>query len=133
MFASRTKKVISVEDGDSTVEVTIQKLSARSLEKAAEARQIAVGAVTRNLGSEIMRSLRDLPDAPKKELTDKEKREARFSPFDRDHVLSVGIVSWTSEKNLKEGIPDLDEETSKLLFEAILEMSLPSPEATGKD
>jgi len=136
MFASRTKKVVIIED----VQVTIQKLSARSLDNASEARQIAVGKVTRQLGSEIMRTLRELPDrVPEKEPTAEEKQKARFTSYDRDYVLTAGIASWTATHpdglplSLTDGIPDLEESAATMLFESILELSLPNAEVVGKD
>jgi len=133
MFASATKKTITVDD----IAVVIQKLSARSLDKANEARQIAVGAVTKQLGAEFLRSIRedrkDQKDDAPVEKTPEQKRKERYASYDRETVLQMGVVEWDNPTPLREGLADLDENAATTLYEAILELSLPSEELVGKD
>jgi hypothetical protein len=129
MFASKVQKEVSIGAGDDAVTVTIRKLSGRSLEKASEARQIAVSQGMRSMGGDILRTLRDLettkaePEKPDYAAATK----ARYSTYDRMAVLLAGIVRWTAEEppTLKFMEDELDEESCQKLHEAILDLSLP--------
>jgi len=135
MFASRVTKQIEIKDGADKGFVTIRKLSAKSLEKAREARQMAAAALTSKFGADLIRAFRE---------TNKEEREAqvvevavvdpnaRYAEFDRDTVLTQGVVSWTFKDSLREGLADLDEPTAELLFHAIVDLSAPSTEEAAK-
>jgi len=141
MFASRVTKEVEVEDDGKPVVVTIQKLSARSLEKAREAKSAAQLAAMRAGGKEMWSGLRSaevdavaekIAEKRAKQATDlKAQRQARYDAHDRDHILRAGIVRWTAERRLKDpddeqdAIGDLDEQTAQKLHEAILDLSLP--------
>ena len=127
MFASRVTKdvTISGEDGSDDVIVTIQKLSARSLDNAQTQRHIALGQTARGLGADVLQTIRDIPDKVETEKTPEELRTARYGSYDRDSVLISGIVRWTAEITLDKGVGDLDEETATTLFHEILDLSLP--------
>ena len=150
MFASRVKHTVTIPaDADlcrpEAVDVVIRKLSHKSLEKAAEARQIDVGKFARQSGPELAEAFRraaevaaEKAEKDKKEPTERERREARYQGFDRDSVLVAGVESWTvRDVKLPEGLADLDEPTAKLLFHEILDLSLgpldpAESEAVGK-
>ena len=119
VFASETQAEVAVED----VQVTIRKLSGRSLEKAAEARQIALGSTVRSFGPDLIETFRKT----KRDETPEAQAQARYSGYDRHTVLTAGVVRWTADKGLREGIEDLDEAAAEKLFRAILELSLPAP------
>jgi hypothetical protein len=124
IFASQTKKTITV-GGD--VDVIIRKLSAASLRKAREVRMMEDAKHTRAIGGEVLKALHggsDDPQAPKKEPTPEQKKNARFALYDREDLLLRGIESWTAEKPVDTGIAELDEETSRTIFEAIVELAL---------
>jgi ribosomal protein L12E/L44/L45/RPP1/RPP2 len=128
------------------VDVVIRKLSHKSLEKAAEARQADVAKFARQAGPEMMGVIRDAAEAQaeakaktedKKEPTEKERREARYQGFDRESTLVAGIESWTAPEKLPDSIADLDESTANLLFHEIVDLSLgpldpAEAEAVGK-
>jgi len=136
MFASRTKKTIEIED----IVVVVRKLSANSLRKASEARQGVVTSRIRGMGAEVLKMFREMPAS---ELAQarviQDNRQARFSTYDRDSILLSGIDSWSAEEKLgPESIADLDEAAAQLLYEAILDLSLPPLDpvegvAKGKD
>lgn len=125
MFASKVTSQVVFPDGA----VNIRKLSARSLEKASEARQISVSQLSRSMGPELMKAFAtddsDKPSKPKVEPTLDQQRKARYAVYDRQLVLQAGVVSWTYETKLSEGLEDLDEEAATTLHEAILDLSLP--------
>ena len=137
MFASRVTKNVVLNDGDFEVTVTIQKLSARALEKAREARTISQAAPLRAMGGEILRAVRDessLDEASKalkaKRATLEGAKKERYDAHDRALVLQAGIVRWASSmpdlKRLSpDAIDDLDEESAQKLHEEIIDLSLP--------
>ncbi len=148
MFASNVKKQVEIQDGDSLVSVTIRKLSARILTKAAETRQRQSMAASKELGGELIKVFRE--DAQQKagvasdekkpeELSSEEKakaaedkREAQYALYDRDEILTKGIDSWTAPVKVKDGVEDLDEETAEKLHREILDMSLPPLDVEGE-
>lgn len=127
MFASRVTKSITIDGDDGEVPVVIQKLSARSLEKASDARQGAVAASSKRLGADMIRAFRETALAEKKaEAIDLEKaRKERYAMYDREAVIQAGVKSWALDVSVAEAMPDLDEITVKTLHEAILDLSLP--------
>jgi hypothetical protein len=129
MFASSVKSTVEIGE----VSVIIRKLSARSLEKAADARQGAAVASAKQFGAEMLKALQDVktPDAgaivPAAQSLEAQ-RKGRYNLYDRASVLTAGVVSWTGPDTLPElaaGIQDLDEGTAQQLHEAILDLSLP--------
>jgi hypothetical protein len=124
MFASQTKSTVAIGD----VVVTIRKLSARSLDKASEARQATAAAVARGFGADMIQALKVTEPAPLAPvvLTLAEQIKARYTSYDRASTLRAGIASWTAPQPLEEGIADLDEESAQKLHEAILDLSLPA-------
>jgi len=131
MFASRTKKTVEV-DG---VNVVIRKLSARSLEKAVEARQIASAQLAQTFGPDLMRVFRE-GEAPQKLVADDEdvspemREQARLAMYDRAAVLVAGVESWDARDEggkpitVSAGLDDLDESAATTLHKAILDLSL---------
>lgn len=133
MFASHEKRVVPIGD----YSVTIQKLSGRNLARAIEARQISVGKTTSALGAEMIKAFRETALAdptPKASKTKEELREERYTSYDRDTVLALGIYSWQGPDSKltcpvpKEQIEDLDEPASATLFRAIVDLSDPAPD-----
>jgi len=136
MFASRVTKEVEVDDGESLVKVTIQKLSARALDKAREAKSIAQLTAMRPASKDMWQGMRsaemdrladELKEKRANEAADpKARARARYDLHDREHVLQAGIVRWTSVTLLSEkALDDLDEATAQKLHEAILDLSLP--------
>lgn len=122
MFASKVTSQVVFDDGV----VNIRKLSARSLEKASEARQISVSQLSRSMGPELMRAFATpTEDRTKVEPSLEERTRARYATYDRQSVLQAGVVSWTYDTKVAEGLDDLDEESAQKLHEAILDLSLP--------
>lgn len=136
MFASRTTKTIEVQDDDGRpIQVTLQKLSARSLEKAREAKSIAQLTAMRPASKDMWAGIREgeaqLEDL-KKEIREKKtddpkaRAKARYDSYDREHVIRAGVVRWTAARTFDDGaIGDLDEDTADKLHAAILDLSLP--------
>lgn len=137
MFASLVKETVAV--GDNTV--IIRKLSALSLEKAIEQKQISVALISQRLGSEMIKAFQDR--AKKAEETAAPATPAvpaafeKHSMYDRSTVLVAGIHSWSGpdcrEDPSVKTIGDLDEETAELLFHKILSLSLVTPVEVSKD
>lgn len=116
MFASQQKGEVTV-DG---VAVQIRKLSARSLEKAQEARQ----AVVAKLFSSIDLSKVSRPEEAK-QPDPKAQQEARYGSYDRSTVLHQGIMSWSATRDLTpDAVDDLEEEAADKIYRAILDLSL---------
>ena len=137
MFASRVTKDVDVEDGESVTKVTIQKLSARSLEKAREVKSAAQLTAMRPASKDMWEGLRsaeveklagELAEKRSKEAADpKARAKVRYDAHDQAHILRAGIVRWTSTVPLDEkALEDLDEATAEKLHEAILDLSLPA-------
>ena len=136
MFASKVTAQVELisDDGEPGV-VNIRKLSALSLEKASMNRQITVSQLTRSMGPEMLKALSNTPDdevppggikpAAKPEPSLDDQRKARYTLYDRRDVLQAGVVSWSFETRISEGLEDLDEEAARKLHEAILDLSLP--------
>jgi len=128
MFASEVRR--SVEVSGHTI--VIRKLSARSLDKARQARSAVAAKGLREMGGEIFRALRsENVDGLVAELEERRRdpetvKSQRYAAYDRDTVLQAGLVSWSHSRDLTpESIGDLDEETAESLHEAILDLSLP--------
>jgi hypothetical protein len=140
MFASRTKKTVTLKDGAEDVQVTLRKLSGNSLKKLRDAKQSEAIGVSRAVGGEILAALKSIPDdaeAKAKKAAKEGTREAVYELYDRHATLVAGIESWTSNRALltKEGIEDLEEPDAEFLFHEIIDLSDPAPEAaeaTGK-
>jgi len=152
MFAKQHQKEVQV--GDDTV--VIRKLSGRSLDKARAARRTDQVQGIRELGAELIKAFREgkeaagvaepAPAEPAEpaELTPEEKAKARkaaFDDYDKYVALQGGVVSWTAKIDGKpvpvnpESIEGLDAETVAVLFDAIMDLSLPADaeSARGKD
>lgn len=140
MFASRVQKTIEVEGEP----VLIQKLSAKSLDKAARAAQMQSLADVREAGAEVLRAFRDSDavDRARKAMEERKldpeaQRKARYGAYDRELVLLAGVVSLPgAEKVTREVLDDLDIEAAQQIHEAILDLSLPpltEAEATAEE
>lgn len=128
VFASRTKRQIEVGEGDEKGIVTIRKLSARSLEKAREARQLAVVKTAQQFGPEMIKVFRDAAAAapaspPTAPVPAAQTAEAKYSDYDEFLILTQGVESWTFDIPVAKGLEDLDETTAQLLFRAIVDLS----------
>jgi len=131
MFTKKiTKEVAIEEDGKTTGTVIIRKLSAKSLGKIREQKQIASFQLTAKMGSDMIKAFRQT--ASERAELDKlsthaaeERPEDRYAQYDRDTTLERGIVSWSFDETIKEGLEDMDEPSSELLFRAIIDLSDP--------
>ncbi len=126
MFASKITQVLSIPIvGQEPVSVTIQKLSRRALDAARLAKQRQIASVAKDMGAEMVQAYeaRNAKDDATKVL-DPEK--ARFTGFDVETVLVNGIREWTADVSVAAGVPDLDEDASQVLFEAIIVLSVPT-------
>ena len=116
---------ITLSDGAT---VTIRKLSARSLERASDARQIGVAESMRKMGGDVLKSLREL-EQPKKEepkkLDPEAAKKARYASYDRGTVLVAGIVRWSYGEVETDPLSQVDEQAAEEIHEAILDYSLP--------
>jgi hypothetical protein len=121
MFAASVKKQVPVDDGRDKGVVTIRKLSARSLDKAREARQIAAAALTSKFDPNILKVYRETGRQP-----DSDAPVDKYAAYDRDAVLQAGIDSWTFDVSIEEGLKDIDEPTAELLFHEIIDLSDPT-------
>lgn len=149
MFAKQYQKEVVVGDDS----VIVRKLSGRSLDKARVARRTDQVQSIRELGADLIKAFREGKEAagietkPAEsvaepvELTPEEKataRKAAFEDYDKYIVLQGGIVSWTAKIDGKpvpvnpESIDGLDAETVAVLFDAILDLSLPVDAETAK-
>lgn len=130
MFASRVKKNITIErpeEEGGPVSVVIRKLSFRSLEKASDARQAALGKTMRNIGADNIKALGVGEDArpEKPKVFDPVAiHKARLNSYDKETVVLAGVESWSDPKPISEVIGDLDEPTVTFLFEEIMSISL---------
>ena len=134
MFASRVTKDVVLNDGDLDVTVTVQKLSARALEKAREARTVSQAAPLRAMGGDILKAMRSesMDEAAAslraKRATLEGAKKERYDAHDRFTVLQSGIVRWRGADLpavSQESIEDLDEDSAQKLHEEILDLSLP--------
>jgi len=127
MFASQVKKQVTVGSGPDAIVVTIRKLSARSLDKAREQRQITGAETIARFGPDMVKAFREAARdrTPEQIRSAAEAPDARYGEFDRDLVLTQGIESWTASVPLKDGLADLDEETAEFLFHEIVDLSAP--------
>ena len=128
MFASEVRKDIEV----GPERVTIRKLSARSLEKARDAKNAGMAASLKAMGGDVVKAMRpENVELLQEELrarreNPEQARRARYEQFDRAMILTMGVHSWTAQRKLdSDALEDLDEETSRVLHEAILDLSLP--------
>jgi hypothetical protein len=138
MLASNTKKPIKV--GEETV--TVRKLSYTALKRAADLRETARARVLRDFGGDVLKAFRAQTQGTSAQAgpVDVEKlKKTRYDGFDRESVLVGGIVSWTLNVPANpENIADLEDDAARVIFEAILDLSLPpvdvkAVEELGKD
>jgi hypothetical protein len=144
MFARETTDWLTFKEEKDGVKVErgvqIRKLSWRSLDAAEEARNLTRVSSMKNLGTDIIKMFsstnveklaEQVRDEAKKEaeLTIEERREARYNSYDQATVLRAGIVKFTDEsrngKALEESVGDLDFDTARRCFRAIIDMSTP--------
>lgn len=138
MFAKLEQRDVKV--GEETV--TIRKLSGKVLGRARVARRADQVQSMRDIGADLIKAFREGRDAAKEEReaaraasvappepSAEELAKARrltFDDYDREIVLTAGIVRWTAKVAVNaESIGDLDEETAKLLSDEILDLSVP--------
>ena len=118
MFASKTTKEIQV--GEHTV--SIVKLSAIRLEAAQFARMRELAPLVANLPP----GGRDLPE------DEGSRKRARYGSYDPQLVLRHGVKTIDGKKPLDSDLEDLDQSSSELIREAILDLTLESPEERKK-
>jgi hypothetical protein len=121
IFASEVRQDVVIDD----ITVTIRQLAGKSLRKASEAKQIALGATVRSFGPDLMASIRE----KQADQSPEAKAEARYAGYDYEVVLTAGIVRWNDPRPLIEGIADLPQRHEETLFKAILDLSLPAIDA----
>jgi len=121
MFASKITKEVEVGDE----RVTVRKLSYAALDRAREVRARDGAVSLRNYGGELVKVFRSEEFAEAKAKQAADPRAARYNAFDRGTVLVAGIASWTVGDVTPERIGDLDDESAQLIFEAIVDLSLP--------
>jgi len=140
MFAKNITKTVDIldDDGKKVVgTVTIRKLSARSLDKAREQRQIAAAQLTSKMGPDMVKAFRDVAKEREAEAETAASSEVpeidpdtRYASYDRDHILRAGITSWSFDEKLEDGIDDLDEPSAGMLYKEIVDLSDPPPSVT---
>jgi len=124
MFASKITLTLDIPvEGAEPVTVTIQKLPRRALDAARLAKQRQIAGVAKDMGAEMVQAY-EARNADKAEDLDK----TRFGGYDVETVLVNGIREWTADVSVATGVPDLDEDASTTLFEAIIVLSVPTAE-----
>lgn len=129
-FANAVTDTITIGD----VTVTIKKLNWRKLQEASEAQTAAYYA-------QVAKAPKVLLDAQASTVREKEQAVAvgdkpkrhNYAGYDRGVVLRAGIKSWTVEAKLPAAVDELDEATSEQLHRAILDLSLPSLDASAEE
>ena len=142
MFASRVVKEIKVKVtnpesvaflGTDVVDVTIRKLSGRSLEKIRQQKSIEQAPPLRAYGAELLKGLQKELDEAAKALaaakaakdTDSRRKE-RYDAHDRVSTLVAGIVRWSCQDKValeQKSIEDLDEDVMQRIHEEIVDLS----------
>lgn len=126
MFASKITQTLDIPvAGAEPVTVTIQKLARRALDAARLAKQRQIASVAKDMGAEMVQAYeaRNAKDAAAKVL---DPAEARFNGYDVETVLVNGIREWTADISVAAGVPDLDEDSSEIIFRAIITLSVPT-------
>lgn len=137
MFASdSTLRVVVSSEKHGDVEVCLQKLSKRSLDKARLQREIVLAQMSRNLGADIVVGVRERAQKrndeeaavedqkPKTELTIEQRKAARYGQFDQDAIVIAAVKSWSINVPCDEAHKaDLDEPTSDRLFREAVDFS----------
>jgi hypothetical protein len=145
MFASRTTKEVTITDKDGTFIVLICRLSADSLDRAREVRQVqamkqaAVMTAMIQSTPEVEKMIQDAQDRREAKAKDPAAvKAARYAQYDRTSVLRAGIRSWSdTTMPVETGVADLDGPAADVLHRAILDLSIDEPaeveEAQGKE
>lgn len=149
MFASRTTGQVTIKDKDGTFVVAICRLSADSLDRAREIRQVqamkqaAVMASVMSATEGVEKMISEAQDRKAAKAADPVAvKEGRYNLYDRGTVLRAGIKSWAEAGAehavpVETGVTDLDDKAANLLHRAILDLSIDEPDvveaATGKD
>ena len=141
ILAFRTKKTLTIGD----VEFGIRKLSWKSLDKArmnktldqAQAIRAYGGDVVKGLRSEAMDEAAKAYAEKKGQQTEAEKKEEHYNSFDRGSILIAGVERCSEvtggDKELREYIDELDDETAEVLHREIVDLSVKKKgEAEGK-
>jgi hypothetical protein len=147
MFAKQIQKDVKV--GEDTV--VVRKLSGKTLGKARGAKRADQVQSMRDIGADLIKAFQEgkkandpkvqevevaaaVPEPTPEEM--EKARKATFSDYDQEIVLNAGIVRWTAKEPVNaDSIGDLDEESAKILFTAILDLSvsaLDAAEVSGK-
>lgn len=109
----------------------IRKLSHKQLKEAAKKRQSEGISFMKELGAELMKALQDGDDEKLKRL--EEAQQANINNYDRDTLLSLGVVSWTYKATLPAGLDEADEKTAKFLSQEIFDYARPETPAEAKN
>ncbi len=125
MFAGKVTDTVQLDDNGVIVDVTVRKLNHRALREASESMQATAIRKSRDAGGELVKAFRDMRPAASDSPDIVALRTARYAAYDRDIVLTNGVMKWTSDVDLKGGLADLDEQSAEKLHEAILDLSLP--------
>ncbi|HXG56673.1 MAG TPA: hypothetical protein VNJ03_14950 [Vicinamibacterales bacterium] len=131
VFTSRVTKSMTV----SGLTVTYRKLSPKQLEGAGKASTMKSLQALKDIGGHaFLREIEDL-GAKAQTVTPEVKAPEPAKPdpmmlFDRDYVLSKGILKWESDEAVPplsdDAISDMDDDTADALARAILTLSKPS-------
>lgn len=124
------RTVSMVKDQVTIGEVTydIRKLSWRSLQRAAEAKQIAQAKHMKSLGGEIFREIGAATAASEaraeKLKTIEGRAEERYASYDMEEILTAGIERVNGQPSSRQYVTDeLDEPTAKALHRRIVDLS----------
>lgn len=138
MFASQVKgQVVIPSSGPDEVDVIvyIRKLSARSLEKAREAKLGESFNIAKKMGADLVKAFnsQEVTEAALARNAAKEKGERpedKYDGYDRFTVLKSGIDHWSltdKDPKLDSVLDDLDEESVERIFRAIIDLSVKKP------
>ena len=109
----------------------IRKLSHKQLRNAAKARQSEGVGFMREMGGELLKALRDVDTDKVKKI--EEAQEANVSNYDRDSLLTEGVISWSYDGKLPGALDELDEPTAKFLANEVFEFSRGETKAEAKN
>lgn len=141
MFSGKLKAVLVEDDELGPGQVSIRKLSRRTLRRAATNKSIDQAGNLKALGGDVVKALnsKELEEIQKRlkaaKKTAEELRKERYASFDEDVILDAGIESWTYPVKVDAAsIEKLDDESAKKLFEEIVDFSCgPIDEAEAEE
>jgi hypothetical protein len=140
MFAGAQKTVAIEDEKLGRIDVTIRKLSWKSLKKARQAKTIDGANELRAFGGEIVRAFTgaaksdveaalkavdEIESRERAKKTPEQLRQERYDAHDPEVTLVAGVVGWTAEREFRASeVDNLDDQTAKTLHEEIVDYSL---------